>query len=228
MDSSKKNVQLKFNAHAAKYDSQRRQLIPCFDDFYSIALSLCQTETESPRILDIGAGTGLFTSLFAEKYPQGKFTLIDISEKMLDVARKRFGDHPNMTYVVADYTKHSFTEKYDMVISSLSIHHLTDDEKRLLYQRIYSLLKQGGIFVNADQVLGKTSFLETMYMEDWKYKVEHSGLSMEEIKAAYERQKLDKMSTLDDQTDWLRQAGFSDVDCVYKYYNFVVLFARKV
>ncbi|SHI13111.1 tRNA (cmo5U34)-methyltransferase [Desulfosporosinus lacus DSM 15449] len=58
-------------------------------------------------------------------------------------------------------------------------------------------------------------------------KVENSGLSKEEILSAYERVKLDKMSTLDDQINWLKGIGFTDVDCVYKYFNFVVLYGRK-
>ncbi len=45
--------------------------------------------------------------------------------------------------------------------------------------------------------------------------------------ASYERTKLDKMATLDQQLSWLTEIGFADVDCMYKYYNFVVMFARK-
>lgn len=53
------------------------------------------------------------------------------------------------------------------------------------------------------------------------------GLTRQELDAAYERTKLDKMSTLDNQLNWLQESGFKDVDCVYKYFNFVVLFGRK-
>jgi len=57
-----------------------------------------------------------------------------------------------------------------------------------------------GLFINADQVLGRTTYLDSLYKTDWKNKVEASGLS---------------------------NIGFSDVDCIYKYYNFVVLYGRK-
>lgn len=146
---------------------------------------------------------------------------------MLDVARERFKSNPNLTYIVDDYTKHKFDKKYDVVISSLSIHHLTGDEKKQLYHNIYSSLNENGVFINADQVLGGTPYIESLYKRDWKYKVENSGLSEEEICLAYERAKLDKMSTLEDQINWLNDSGFLDVDCVYKYFNFVVLFGRK-
>ncbi|MCW2277986.1 class I SAM-dependent methyltransferase [Heliophilum fasciatum] len=227
MHTQKESLQHKFNACAQEYDGQRQQLIPCFDDFYSIAVALANTKKPAPKILDIGAGTGLLSAFLLEVYPDAELTLIDIAENMLDIAKKRFQGRPNITYIAADYTQYSFPEKYDVAISSLSIHHLTGPEKQKLYQQIYDTISDNGLFINADQVQGATPWLETTYMSDWRAKVEASGLSAAEIHAAYERQKLDKMSPLDDQLTWLRQAGFRDVDCMYKYYNFVVLFGRK-
>ncbi|WP_139492321.1 class I SAM-dependent methyltransferase [Brevibacillus dissolubilis] len=224
---STNEVIIQFDQIAKKYDEQRKKLIPCFHDFYQISVALANTTREAPAILDIGAGTGLFSSLVLEKYPNAHLTLIDISEKMLDVAKVRFQDRANVTYIVDDYTKHEFNEKFDIIISALSIHHLTELEKKNLYSTVFSLLNDNGVFINADQVLGHTDYIETLYKDDWKQKVESSGLSQEEISAAYERTKLDKMSTLDDQLTWLKEIGFSDVDCVYKYYNFVVFTGRK-
>ena len=227
MDFERCDVKVKFNENASQYDGQRKKLIPCFDDFYSIAISIAETNIHNPNILDIGAGTGLLSSFILEKFPDANVTLIDLSEKMLDVAKDRFKANLNVTYIIDDYTKFKFDKKYDVIISSLSIHHLTGDEKRQLYRNIYSGLNENGVFINADQVFGGTPFIESLYKRDWEYKVENSGLSKEEILSAYERAKLDKMSTLEDQVNWLNDAGFLDVDCVYKYFNFVVLFGRK-
>lgn len=112
-------------------------------------------------------------------------------------------------------------------MSSLSIHHLSDEEKRKLYVNIFSLLNENGIFINADQVKGHTPWIEHLYKNDWKKKVELSELTKQVIEAAYERTKLDRMATLEDQLEWLKESGFEDVDCVYKYFNFVIFFGRK-
>ena len=227
MEQAKIDVKAKFNEHATNYDEQRRKLIPCFDDFYSIPVSIIETKKDAPTILDIGAGTGLFSSLFKEKYPKAKLTLIDLSENMLQQAKERLKDKDDIEYIIADYTKHEFKKSFDMIISSLSIHHLIEEEKRELYTKIFSLLNDGGIFVNADQVLGQTDYIESLYKSDWRKKIEASGLSKQQLDEAYERTKLDKMSTLADQLNWMSESGFQDVDCVYKYFNFVVLFGRK-
>ena len=222
-------IRERFNDHASQYDEQRRKLIPCFDDFYSIPITVLDTKKEKPHVLDIGAGTGLFSSFLKEKFPQAKLTLIDISEKMMEVAKIRFRSESDVEYVIADYTDYAFeSNKYDFIISSLSIHHLTDEEKRSLYDSLYIALKPGGVFVNADQVLGQTGYIESLYKKDWENKINSNGLTKEEVEAAHERTKLDKMSTLEDQIHWLQQSGFQDVDCLYKYFNFVVLYGRKM
>lgn len=224
---TKHYVRERFNEHASQYDEQRRKLIPCFDDFYSIPITVLETNNDRPDVLDIGAGTGLFSSFLKEKFPQAKLTLIDISEKMMEVAKDRFRGESDIEFLIADYTDYVFDNKYDFIISSLSIHHLTDDEKKNLYHSLYDALKPGGVFVNADQVLGQTSHIESLYKEDWATKINSSGLTKEEVEAAHARTKLDKMSTLEDQIHWLQQSGFQDVDCLYKYFNFVVLYGRK-
>lgn len=224
---SRASITEKFNHHANQYDEQRRKLIPCFDDFYSIPISLINSKTSTPAVLDVGAGTGLFSSYILNKFPNANMTLIDLSDNMLEIAKQRFSTLSNVNYIVDDYTTHPFQQKFDIIISSLSIHHLTDMEKKDFYQQAYSMLNEGGVFINADQVLGQTEFLEELYKKDWSIKIENSGLTQEQVKAAYERTKLDKMSTLADQLTWLNNSGFEDVDCVYKYFNFVVMFARK-
>ncbi|MNW51260.1 tRNA (cmo5U34)-methyltransferase [compost metagenome] len=172
----------------------------------------------------------MLSSLLLDKYPEAQFTLIDLSDKMLEMARLRFAGHSNVRYILKDYTNYVEQEaqsKYDIIVSALSIHHLTDEDKISLYRNAYSNLKAGGVFVNADQVLGPTPFLESLYIKDWKQRIESSDLSLEEIKAAYERIKLDKMGTLEFQMSALKSIGFLDVDCVYKNYNFVVLYGKK-
>ncbi|WP_232726063.1 class I SAM-dependent methyltransferase [Bacillus sp. FJAT-42315] len=222
----KEQVLKKFNEHAATYDEQRKKLIPCFDDFYSIPISLIESDKTQPTVLDIGAGTGLISAYLKEKFPEAQLTLIDLSEKMLEVAKQRFQDE-EIDYVTADYTTYKFEQTFDIIISSLSIHHLSDEEKRKLYQNVYTWLNPGGIFINADQVLGHTPSIDSMYKQDWWEKISASGLTPKQLDEARERTKLDRMSTLQQQLDWLTESGFRDVDCVYKYFNFVVLVGKK-
>lgn len=216
-----------FDAGAENYDWQRRHLIPCFDDFYGMALSLVETDAPSPRILDVGAGTGLFAGLVLQKYPDAQLTLIDYSEKMLDGARQRFGEAARVQYIVADYTAHPFTETYDVIISSLSIHHLPHEEKRKLFAALYRALRPGGIFVNADQVRGTTAETDAYYKRRWLEAVRASGLPEHLIQASVERRKHDINASVEEQIRWMEEAGFCDVDCLYKNLEFAVFCGKK-
>lgn len=221
-------IRLRFNNVSKEYDQQRRQLIPCYDDFYNLAVSVIEVSSEVPKVLDIGAGTGLFSSYLLRKFPEAKITLIDISDKMLDIAKQRFKCIDGLEYIVGDYSKYKFVGEYDAIISSLSIHHLMDDQKKSFYNKCYEILKPNGIFVNCDQVLGNTEYLDSIFKKNWKSSIEKSGLSKDEIAATYERIKLDKETPLFTQLQWLGEAGFSDVDCIYKYYHFAIMFGRKI
>lgn len=216
-----------FDNISEEYDEHRKQLIPCFDDYYNLPLTVMDFESDNPSVLDIGSGTGLFSSVLLNKYPKAKITLIDLSDKMLAVAKKRFINHPEFKFIAEDYTQYELDEKFDIIISALSIHHLTADQKENLYKKCFGLLNENGIFINADQVLSSYPESEAMFRALWKHSVEKSGLSSKEVQEAIDRTSYDNPSTLEEQLNWLKKAGFRYVDSIYKYYHFCVMYAKK-
>ena len=216
-----------FDAAASEYDKQRKRIIPCFDDFYNLPLKVMNFKGAAPKILDLGAGTGLFSSFLLSKYKDAKITLIDISGKMLEVAGKRFKNNKNVKIINEDYTKYRFNEKYDFIVSALSIHHLTAPEKKKLFKTCFGLLKKGGVFINADQALSPYAETEKMFSNLWKDSIVKNGISKKELAKAFKRTYLDKPSTAQDQLDWLKEAGFKTSDIIYKYCHFCVFYAKK-
>ncbi|MDC7241820.1 MAG: methyltransferase domain-containing protein [Spirochaetales bacterium] len=218
-----------FDKSAGEYDKQRRMLVPCFDDFYGTALDLVPFEEDSKfSVLDLGAGTGLFSDLLLWVFPNAEFTLFDISEDMLAQAKKRFdGTGRDVKYIAGDYAATDIHGKFDLIISGLSIHHLEDGDKQSLFSRLPSKLNRGGLFINADQVLGDTPAIEEVYRSTWLRQVKERGAGDEVLDAALERMKSDKMTPLQTQLDWLKDAGFDSVNCWYQNYSFAVYSAIK-
>ncbi len=218
------NIQEAFNNSAADYDQLRRILIPCFDDFYKTAVEIIpNNRSASLKILDLGAGTGLYSGMVQSVFPNAEFTLLDLAFEMLEKAQLRFskmGKFPRI--LIGNYVEVDLGDSYDLVISALSIHHLPDSDKQSLYQKIYNILNPGGMFVNADQVLGKTTDLEKLYRQHWLNSVLALGISHEDLKAAQKRMEYDCMTPLDVQLRWLEAAGFQNVDCWYKNFSFTV------
>ena len=213
-----------FDEAAEGYDRSRRQLVPPFDDFYGrVVESITHERDDAIRVLDLGAGTGLLSALIARAFPHARITLVDVSPEMLAGARRRFADEPERFKLrVLDYAREPLPGEYEAVVSALSVHHLDGTGKRELFRKVYGVLCSGGVFVNADQVLGSTPEIEARYREMWFRRVRERGVSEEDLAAALARMEEDKMSTLEEQKAWLEEAGFRQVDCPYKNYSFAV------
>ncbi len=222
-----------FDAAAGSYDRGLLRFIPGFEDFYGAVLRFVPFEEDAAvRVLDLGAGTGLLSEMAAERFPRGTITLMDFSEKMLDVARQRLaGWGDRCRFVVADYIEEPFPEQYDLVVSALSIHHLEDEAKQRLFHKVHGSLAPGGFFVCADQTLGATPDIEERYQEDWVRRVRETGIEEQALDRFLERMKESRSATLEvpltAQISWLADAGFEAVDCFYKRGRFAVYSGSK-
>jgi tRNA (cmo5U34)-methyltransferase len=217
-----------FDAVATEYDAQREHVIPDMRNYYGAAVWAAESPLPAPAILDVGAGTGLLSALLLKKYPKGTITLLDISEKMLAVAQERFSGKSNVLFRTGDYAQADLGGPYDLVCSALSIHHLEPGDKRRLFGKIYRALSPGGLFVNADQAEGETPYFSERYLAYWNDFLANGPLSANEHAGILKRRNtLDKNEKLTVQLAWLREAGFSDVDVVYRNRTFIVTVARK-
>jgi len=219
-----------FNSTTDYYDRWIRKAVPGYDEMRHIARQLLPPPSQSPlEVLDLGAGTGLFSSLVLATNPTAHFTLWDVADKMLEVAQARFEDSPGQfRYVVGDYRFLDEPESYHLVISSLSIHHLTDPEKQELFCRVFRALKPGGVFLNMDQIKGPTPEIQEIYCRKWEEITRLNGATEDEVQGGLERRRLyDREATMENQLQWLRDAGFQEVDCIYKIWLMGLFYARK-
>lgn len=210
-----------FDATAATYDRDRMKLIPGHEAFYQAALELVPTDAE--HIVELGAGSGLFSSMLRAAFPSARLLLVDFSQPMLDLARQRLGNDPNVAYSLADYTQEPLPSGCDAIVTSLSIHHLEDERKRNLLAPILAALKPGGLFINADHIAGPTPELEENYQLRWLSEVRSLGATEQQIADSLYRQQEDRRTPVEPQLSWMRDAGFKDVDCWYKHSSFAVL-----
>jgi tRNA (cmo5U34)-methyltransferase len=218
-----------FDEAAGGYDEARRRLVPGLDALYAALLEGLPFGVEEPvKVLDLGAGTGLLSAEIAGRFPRARITLVDLSVEMLRVARRRFAGEPDrFEFRVMDFARKELPAGYDLVASALSIHHLTDGDKRELFEKAHGALVPGGLFVNLDQVLGATPEDEAGYEKWWLRSAREAGATEEDLAGAFRRMRADKNATLADQLRWMEEAGFEGVGCARQDHRFAVYGGRK-
>lgn len=222
------SIEEQFNLVAQEYDANRKKFIPCFDDYYENTTKFIVSNLVKPkRILDLGAGTGLLSYFWYQQCSEAEYVLVDIADEMLNVARKRFAGIDSIFYEILDYSKGLPDGKFDVIISALSIHHLTDDEKLKLFARIYDKLPEGGIFVNYDQFCAGSEEMNDWFDSYWEKQLKNSGLTEKDIELWKERRKLDKECSVEEEIEMLRQCKFRTVKCIYSYQKFSVIVGVK-
>ncbi len=224
------SIEHAFNNSIEYYDDWMKKALPNYNDIFNTAQDILSFDRASSiNVLDLGAGTGIFSKHILKKYPNANFVLYDLADKMLEVAKNRFKhNHHQFEFVIGDYRDIQGTSEFDLVISSLSIHHLTNDEKRNLFRSINRILRNQGVFINIDQIQGETNYLTDLYWNHWLEQVRQAEPSEQRIQESINRRKeFDIDATMLEQLHWLKEAGFVNVDCVYKNFFVGVFLAIK-
>jgi tRNA (cmo5U34)-methyltransferase len=177
------------------------------------------------RILDLGTGDGRLLALVktalteresaGDRHGEAEAVAIDFSPAMLEAARKRFAGDSSVT-VVAHNLDHPLPAlgRFDAVVSCFAIHHLMHQRKCALYAEVYGLLNPGAVFCNLEHVTSPTARLHEEFLHCL-------GLT------AKTEDPSNKLLDLQTQLQWLREIGFVDVDCHWKWRELALLVGRK-
>jgi tRNA (cmo5U34)-methyltransferase len=164
------------------------------------------------RVLDLGCGDGRLAGIVHEARPEVLAVGLDFSEPMLEAARGRFAEDGAM-----EFLRHDLSEPlpalggFQLVVSSFAIHHLEHERKRELYGEVFSVLDPGGVFCNLEHVSSPTAALHDRFLELRGGPEDPSN------------QLLDVAT----QLRWLRELGFEDVDCLWKWREMALLYGVR-
>ena len=170
-----------------------------------------QVPRDARRILDLGTGDGRMLALLGADRRAMVGVGLDLSELMLAAARERLGDDPRIELIEHDLAQPlPPLGRFDAVVSSLAIHHLEHGRKRSLYGEVFDLLAPGGVFANFEHVASATDRLHLAF-----YEAIDEPLACEDPS--------DRLLDVATQLGWLRELGFDDVDCYWKWLEMALL-----
>lgn len=223
-------VRKHFEEEAHEYDQIILRLIPYYPQMLEALVGAIPFEPTAPiRVIDLGCGTGTISRKVLESFPNARVTCLDAAANMISMARAKLADYPNARFQAADFNGYNFDETYDVIVSSLALHHLVSDQDKIgFYGKIFNALTPNGVFYNADVVLASSNSVQELYIRKWKEFMRRQ-VSDDEIErkwmVTYAAE--DRPARLIDHLAWLKQIGFTELDVIWKYYNFTVYGGQK-
>jgi ubiquinone/menaquinone biosynthesis C-methylase UbiE len=234
----------RFQSMADVYDKMAPILVPQYHFLQDTIIRFFHlNRLQDLTVVDLGGGSGIFLEKILRQNPRAEGYLIDASEDFLGIAREKLSIFKSRVHFLLSPIEASWETEIentpDFIFSMSAIHHLEDDEKKALYRKCYSLLRDTGWLLNLDEM--KTRY-EDSYLSSMLYWVDHvenaKGDIPVEDRSNYEqwrhhfddwkRRNIDQMhvpkskgedihTSFLTQMEWLKEIGFYKVDILLKY-----------
>lgn len=167
------------------------------------------------RVLDLGTGDGRLLARLRGERPEMHGVGLDFSDVMLGAAGRRFAADERVELVEHDLDRPlPALGSFDAIVSAFAIHHLEHERKRSLYAEAFELLEPGGVFANFEHVASPTDRLHLAFFAAIDEPIENEDPS-------------DRTLDVETQLGWLREIGFDDADCYWKWLEMALLIGVK-
>ncbi len=169
------------------------------------------------RVLDLGTGDGYTLGLVLGMYPEATGVGVDFNREMLNVATDRFATEPaGRVEIVAHDLDESLPDlgAFDAIVSSFAIHHCDPERQRSIYGEVFDRLRRGGIFANLEHVASPTPSLHAEFLAAIRVDPSDDDPS-------------NQLVAVDSHLAWLREIGFADVDCGWKWRELALLVGHR-
>ncbi|MEV6110644.1 class I SAM-dependent methyltransferase [Streptomyces sp. NPDC051940] len=148
-----------WDAWQLSWDRQQEWYMPDREERFGVMLDMLEAVVgRTPRVLDLACGTGSITRRVLARFPSASTTGVDLDPALLTIARGTFEGDARASFVTADLRDPAWREKlphesYDAVLTATALHWLRTSELAALYEQVASVVRPGGVFMNADHML---------------------------------------------------------------------------
>ncbi|HID64366.1 MAG TPA: class I SAM-dependent methyltransferase [Anaerolineae bacterium] len=228
---------------AQKYEQRADLVLPKRQEMLSLIVQLIPFGRDEPlRVLDLGTGTGVPAQRVLQDFPRANVIGVDKSAEMMEIGCAKLAEYGDRArFVQADLEdptwNNGLPDKFEAIVSALAFNLLTDEAKQRLFAQCYEMLEPHGCLVFSDRLRAADEAVDRFYLDQWMNFIvrrtrEMLGKEVTLETVTARQRSLDeaagvKSATLEDILTWLRQAGFVQVECYWKYFQWAVFGASK-
>ena len=170
------SVRQHFRTQVSDYAGLMTRLIPFYDEQRDMIVRFVPfTRTDPLEVLDLGCGSGLLAARILAEYGHAHLTAFDLTQEMLDSCRLRLTGHDRVTYRLGDFRTDELGSQYDLIVASLSLHHLQLSERPGFLHRAYDSLKGGGVLIASEVIVDESPSVREYQDQLWREFMTENG-----------------------------------------------------
>ena len=152
-----------WHAWQRSWDRQQEWYMPDREERFRVMLDMVEALVgPEPRVLDLACGTGTVTARLFDRFPKATSTGVDLDPALLTIAEGTFAGDERVSFVAADLKDPQWMtrlpyESYDAVLTATALHWLHSEPLAVLYGQIAELVRDGGVFMNADHMIDEST-----------------------------------------------------------------------
>lgn len=204
--------------NSAEYDEEIRKSLPYYDEFHKQVINTVRAAgLKKIKWLDTGCGTGktALTAVSSLKDINISFTLCDISEKMLEIAKEKLFNR-EISFRCISSQELDYCEEFDIVTAIQCHHYLRKEERKTAVTKCYNALKKNGIFITFENIRFDDKDMDLMALKRWESYMLSMGKTVEETKRHLERRDTEYFPiTIEEHLRLLKDCGFRSAELLW-------------
>lgn len=211
----------KSSYNSFEYDDKINTTLPYYEEFHRQVIDvICAMDFHKIKWLDTGCGTGKTARKALEELGgvDIDFTLCDISNEMLSIARDILGDN-GITYRNISSQELDYSEQFDVVTAIQCHHYLSGTERKMAVEKCYNALKENGIFIAFENIRLESDHADVIAVKRWEnYMISNGKTEQEVLDHTRRRGKVVLPITVAEHLDLLKNSGFQCVELLWFSY----------
>jgi len=227
-----KDIEKKFEfdeAVASVFDDMLTRSVPFYKEVQDLIIEFIKLNAKNGlKVLDLGCSTAGFLLNLNQKVKNLELFGIDNSKPMIEQATKKANAYgANLNLILGDINEINLSG-FDFVVSNYTLQFIRPINRPKLVKKIYNLLNDKSFFIFSEKVVFEDKILDKQIIDIYYNYKKMQGYS--EVEIAKKREALENVLipfTIKENILMCKEAGFSEVNTIFQWANFVTFIAKK-